>query len=321
MEKVSILIPAHNASEFIADAVRSALSQSHQETEIIVLDDASQDDSVAVALRAGEGDARLKIVRSEVNIGPGPARNLGLARATGDWIALLDADDTWAPVRLESMLRIAKERDADFVADNILVVTHPGMENGFPALPVRFMSGNAPISAAEFIAADRPSEGTRSAGFIKPMMRAQFLRAHELEYDCRFRNGEDFHFYVRALLAGARLWLTPEAWYCYLFRASSQCRGEESDRPQQLLKANEDLLRHAQQAGYLAAECALRERGEEIANWIPYSRLVSALKGRQSSEAVRIFRDLPSRIYALKKLSGAVVRRATGAPEARLQRG
>jgi glycosyltransferase involved in cell wall biosynthesis len=100
---VSVVIPAYNASAFIAETVESALGQTHTRLEIIVVDDGSTDDteeSIQPYL------ARVRYIRQR-NAGEGAARNTGLRAATGDYIAFLDADDLWLPEKLEVQLEMA----------------------------------------------------------------------------------------------------------------------------------------------------------------------------------------------------------------------
>ena len=313
--KVSIIMPAHNANEYIPLAIRSALGQTLREIELIVIDDASSDDTALVAVAAAQGDQRFRLIRLATNGGPGAARNTGLESARGEWIALLDADDTFAPVRLGRMLRLAEERGADFFADNLVLSTIPGSARGICAIPEEFMRSEKSVGPAEFIAMDRPSYGIRAAGFLKPIMRTAFLREKKLQYDTRYRNGEDFHLYVKALLLGGQMFLTPETWYQYLFRPRSQCRGVEAKYPHQLVAANDDLIAVAESQGDSAAAEELRKRRKEIDCWIPYSRFVTDLKQKKHMDALKSFCKLPSQTYAVRKLGEAGLRRIRRAPE------
>ena len=103
MPTVSIIIPAYNAEPFIEQAVRSALFQSHEDHEVIVVDDGSTD-GTAICLRQF-GD-RIR-VHQQVNSGVARARNAGVALASGEWIAFLDADDLWLPRKLERQMACA----------------------------------------------------------------------------------------------------------------------------------------------------------------------------------------------------------------------
>jgi len=102
MPTVSIIIPTYNCGVLIGDAVRSALAQTHRPIEVIVVDDGSTDDTPE-RLKAYAGDIRY--IRQE-NAGAGAARNHGAAEASGEFIAVLDADDTCPSERIEAQLRL-----------------------------------------------------------------------------------------------------------------------------------------------------------------------------------------------------------------------
>lgn len=92
----TVIIPAWNARDTIAETVRSVLAQTEPRFELLIVDDGSPDDSAAVALRAANGDPRVRVSRRE-NGGPALARNAGIAATAAPLIAFLDADDLWAP--------------------------------------------------------------------------------------------------------------------------------------------------------------------------------------------------------------------------------
>lgn len=106
-----MVIPAYNAGERLTLSLRSALSQTHRNIEVIVIDDGSSDDSLRVANAAASLDPRLRVV-SQSNRGPAAARNKGLSLATGDFAAFLDADDYWADECIEKLHAAFAEGDA-----------------------------------------------------------------------------------------------------------------------------------------------------------------------------------------------------------------
>lgn len=99
---VTVLIPAYNARRTIERALRSVLIQDYAPLEIIVVDDASTDDTAAVAESLGIKELRL--IRLPKNLGECGAMNAGLAQATGRYIAFLDADDEWLPSKLNKQI-------------------------------------------------------------------------------------------------------------------------------------------------------------------------------------------------------------------------
>ncbi len=101
--RLSVVVPAHDAAATVAAAVRSALGQTRQPDEIVVVDDGSSDDTAAVVRGVG-GPVRLI---EQAQGGPSAARNAGVAASSGEWLAFLDADDEWHPEKLEQQLRVA----------------------------------------------------------------------------------------------------------------------------------------------------------------------------------------------------------------------
>jgi glycosyltransferase involved in cell wall biosynthesis len=98
---VSVIVPCHNAAPFIREAVESVLSQTHQNIQVIVVDDGSTDDSVD---RIADLRDRIEVIQ-QPNSGPAVARNAGLEAAKGEMIAFLDADDAWHHRKLEVQTR------------------------------------------------------------------------------------------------------------------------------------------------------------------------------------------------------------------------
>lgn len=89
---VSVIIPSHNQAPFVSEAVDSALSQEGIDTEVLVIDDGSSDDTQEILARYGD---RVRVFRNERPTERGAARNLGVANSKGEVVAFLDADDRW----------------------------------------------------------------------------------------------------------------------------------------------------------------------------------------------------------------------------------
>ena len=98
-----MIVPAYNASAHIRDAIRSALDQTHDSLEVLVVDDGSTDDTAAVVERIARGDGRVRLIR-QANAGVAAARNAGIAAARGLYVAPLDADDLWYPEKLAAQV-------------------------------------------------------------------------------------------------------------------------------------------------------------------------------------------------------------------------
>ena len=107
--KVSVIIPVYNSQKFIDDCLQQVLAQSLQEIEVVCVDDGSTDDSADIIVQTAQRDSRVKLIRQE-NAGPGPARNVGIAAATGEFVTFLDADDRYSS---DDYLRVLYEGAVD----------------------------------------------------------------------------------------------------------------------------------------------------------------------------------------------------------------
>lgn len=109
---VSVIMPAYNAAAFIAESIQSVQQQTHAQWELLVIDDASIDDTVQVVEGLSKEDDRIKLHILPTNQGAGFARNIGIKAATGDFISFLDADDLWKPKKLEKQLKLIQEKNS-----------------------------------------------------------------------------------------------------------------------------------------------------------------------------------------------------------------
>lgn len=193
---VSVVIAAFNASETLSVAIESALSQHGCEVELLIVDDCSSDDTLAIATRYALQDNRVRVFQTPRNAGPSAARNLAFYAAKGEWLTVLDADDWFSPSRLATLLSTAKKRGLDMIMDSYYLVA-PDQQIEYAS---RF-TGLCPsgseleVSAADFIGL--------GLGSTKPMIKTAFLRQYNLKFDTRIRCGEDLLLYSQALLAGA----------------------------------------------------------------------------------------------------------------------
>jgi glycosyltransferase involved in cell wall biosynthesis len=111
MPLVSIIIPTHNRAHTIERALRSVTAQTLQDFEIIIVDDASADNTADVIQNFS--DPRIQYLQHQTNLFAGAARNTGMAAATGKYIAFLDSDDAWLPEKLEQQIALLEGVDKD----------------------------------------------------------------------------------------------------------------------------------------------------------------------------------------------------------------
>lgn len=111
---VSVVIPMYNSGKYITPTIMSALSQTYQNIEVLVIDDCSKDNSIEVVEGLSKKDARVRCIPQEKNGGAAVARNRGLKEAKGRYIAFLDSDDLWVPDKIEKQLALMNEKKAVF---------------------------------------------------------------------------------------------------------------------------------------------------------------------------------------------------------------
>ena len=109
----SVIIPAYNAEKYLEEAVRSALRQK-VECEILIIDDGSTDSTADVAKRLESENANVRLLKNRGKKGVAGARNFGISKARGKYIAFLDADDWWAEGKLESQIRLLESTGEKF---------------------------------------------------------------------------------------------------------------------------------------------------------------------------------------------------------------
>ena len=101
---MSVVIPTYNRAGLLGRSIRSVLGQTYDDLELIVVDDASSDNTAEVVLHLG--DERIRYIRRDRNGGPAAARNTGITASTGKFMAFNDSDDEWFPDKLERQMKV-----------------------------------------------------------------------------------------------------------------------------------------------------------------------------------------------------------------------
>ena len=275
---VSVIVPAYNAVGSVAAAIATVQQQTEPDVEIIVVDDASRDDTVGTVRALAAEDPRIVLIQAKRNGGPGAARNLGLARARGAWIAPLDADDAYRPERLALLRGLGEGSGADLVADNLLLVGD-GIDGEARLIDARALPAARWLGATEFVEGNmgKPGRTPRTLGFLKPIFRTHFLRARALQFrEARF--GEDYLFYLDCLMHGGRWLLTPEAMYVYVQRAGSLTRSHDAADLADLVAAEREMLARPTLATDPVLAAAIRQHCHSVELALIWFRFVSALK-------------------------------------------
>lgn len=104
---VSVIMPTYNAEKYLAESINSVIAQTYDNWELLITDDRSSDNTLAIAKHYVAKDSRIKLFIQEQNKGAGAARNNSIENASGKYIAFLDADDLWVPEKLEKQVSFA----------------------------------------------------------------------------------------------------------------------------------------------------------------------------------------------------------------------
>lgn len=185
---ITVLMCVRDGERYVLRAINSALTQTWEDFELIVVDDASKDGTADLLERIS--DPRVSVIQESEHQGAARARNIGLARARGRYIAILDADDVALPQRLERQFSFLEQRpQTAVVGSQTVVIDADGVPRGFRSMP-------------------RTALAVRWTAMLKApfahssvMFRAELL-GEGLSYDREFEPSEDYDLAVRILTAG-----------------------------------------------------------------------------------------------------------------------
>jgi glycosyltransferase involved in cell wall biosynthesis len=248
--RVSVIVPAYNASRFVGGALDSVVAQRFTDWEVVVADDGSTDETSAV-VQARE-DTRIRLVRSPVNRGLAATRNLAVEHARGELVALLDADDTWLPEYLELQVGLFDRAqrdggtvgivccDAYLIQDGQRLAQTYGDRFGRPAaeLTIETVLQANPI----FVSVLAPRALIREAGGFDPSLRSV----------------EDLDLWVRLMERGARVVYQPRPLVQYRLAA-----GTLSTDTLTMARSRQVVLRRALDRGNLPP-AARRQAGRSL---------------------------------------------------------
>lgn len=128
---ISVITPTYNASRFIKETIYSVQHQTHQNWEMIIVDDCSTDDTKDIVKAEIENDDRIKLIELDKNCGPAAARNVAINQAKGDYIAFLDSDDLWNENKLATQLKFMKENKVAFSYTGYRIMKEDGEKTNF----------------------------------------------------------------------------------------------------------------------------------------------------------------------------------------------
>jgi len=275
--QVSILIVARNTGALIGDAINSARAQTFRDVEVVVVDDASSDDTKAIAEQHAVEDARVRVLDGP-RAGLAAIRNVSLSAARGRWAAILDSDDMLHHRHIEQLVDAAIRSGAEIVAANMVAFAQEqGRTRSALFAGQQKWQQERWITLLEFVRANSASGDPVSVGYFKPLFNMDFLRQHELRYDLRLRIAEDYDLVARCMAAGARYLYVPTPTYFYRRHAGSTShRQSVADLSAMLSASNSAAIGSCDPA--LLAALAVREAG--IRSALRHAKAIDALKAR-----------------------------------------
>src|SRR3989338_2915164 len=130
MPKISVIIITYNRAQYIGAAIDSIVGQTFSDWELVIIDDASTDNTAEIAIKYAAQDSRIKFHHENINLGITKARNLALRLAQGKYIAVLDSDDVWADSeKLQKQYNFLENNtDHVLVGGAVIVINENGQE-------------------------------------------------------------------------------------------------------------------------------------------------------------------------------------------------
>jgi len=287
---ISVVMPCYNAERFLSDAIGSALRQSYGNVELVIVDDGSTDASRDITAKfAEEHPGRLTLLRAGRG-GPYPARNLGLQKAKGEFIAFLDADDWWESTALERLHDALVRAHAD--------LAYCGWQNvgegvrSEPYVPPEYEKGD-PVE--EFI---RACPWPIHAALVR---RAVVDRLGG--FSVRRFSSMDYDFWLRALALTRKIVRVPEVLAFYRWHDAGQISATKWRQVLDALAVQQDFVRA--NPGLVAH--VPKRRLRELTEGRVVQQAYGALWKRDVPSAHKLFRHVAlARSFGVRDMSHAM---------------
>ena len=239
-ERISVVVPVYKVEPYLQACVRSILSQTYENMEILLVDDGSPDNCPAICDRFAEEDARVRVFHKP-NGGLSDARNYALDRMTGEYVTFIDSDDFIAPDYLARLYRLLKENDADISVCGVQNIPESELA-GFAGF--RDDTEQKPSDAQTCVYT--AEEALRAMLYQVPFDNSAWgkLYRKELFAHLRFPVGywyEDFAVMPQIFLQAKRVCFHPYRGYGYLLRKEGIVRRSFSEKKMQLIDLADKL--------------------------------------------------------------------------------
>lgn len=294
---VSVIMANYCGADYVERALQSVLAQTLSDLEVIVVDDASTDNSVEILRAIAATDQRVKIFEASVNAGPGASRNLALENAKGDWVAVVDADDVLHPERLERLINWADELGTDVVADDLVFFPQTHSATNTTLLEALDISQPIEITAERFLESDVDHSEHPSLGYLKPVFRRSMIADLRYPY---LKIGEDYEFLLSFLLDKGFMHIVPEALYFYR-RHSNSISHRLSETAVTDMIAYQQLMLETRTNLSEKMRQLMEQRISSLQTKLTFEKLIAAIKSKDLKETSRLLLSKPSLIAPLSQ--------------------
>ena len=186
-KKITVIVPVYNKCAYVDRTIRSLTGQTHEDLQIILVNDGSTDGSEKICEAWARRDARILYIDQE-NAGPSAARNTGLEAAEGEYVTFLDADDTFQPWALEKLFALAEQYDAD------LAVADQQMHKGDAVYRHTCLAGRETGLLSREAFASNFSVDIFWGQQENKLYKKELIDTNHLRFDSNCRHQEDFLF-------------------------------------------------------------------------------------------------------------------------------
>lgn len=204
---VSVITPAFNCEQFLAQTVASVIAQTFQKWELLIIDDASSDGTRSLAQQVAAAESRIRVITLISNGGVANARNVGMRAARGQYLALLDSDDLWLPDKLRIQIEFMKRNRAGFCFSSYRRL----MPDGSLSSPVRIPER---VRYKDML-------GGNLIGCLTVVLDRQLIPPFEMMPERDFQGHEDYIAWLQMLRNGVTAWGIQQALALYRVSTAS----------------------------------------------------------------------------------------------------
>ncbi|MBE9561043.1 MAG: glycosyltransferase family 2 protein [Proteobacteria bacterium] len=202
--KISVIIPVYNAEQLLRQCLDSVLQQSLPQIEILLINDASSDDSQLIIDEYLMADDRFKVIRLKQNSGVSTARNAGIKKAIGEYVIFLDADDYWgSPRMLQQLYDKVIAEQADLISFGFCRVDEAGHRNGFK------------VEMPSVVNLQQQDNWQIKYNVWAKLVSRKLLIDNDIRFEPSLVMGEDALFSIAVYCNASRLVTVDEVYYCY----------------------------------------------------------------------------------------------------------